>query len=457
MEIKNIVQQQKDFFNTNQTKEVSFRIEQLKKVEKVVRANEKILFEAIYSDFKKSEFDTYLSEFSLLYAELNYAIKKVRKWSKRKRVFTGLANFPAKSYMVPEPLGTTLVIGAWNYPIQLSLLPAITAIAAGNTVVLKPSELPSKTSEVLAKIINENFPANFFHVVEGGIPETTELLNCTFDKIFFTGSIPVGKIVYQAAAKNLIPVTLELGGKSPTFVFADCDIKMTAKRLVWAKYFNGGQTCVAPDYILVEKKIEQEFLEAVKAEIEKYYPNKKEVSENYVQIINDKNFERLATLLPNDDSLFLGGYTNKEERIISPTVIQNVSFDDEIMKDEIFGPIMPVISFTDIDNVIKKIKEGTKPLACYVYSKSKKNIDKILHEISFGGGAINDSMMHLTNHNLPFGGVGFSGIGSYHGKSGFDTFTHYKSILHKPFWFEAPIKYAPYSPSKIKILKKLFG
>ncbi len=457
MEIKNIVQQQKDFFNTNQTKEVSFRIEQLKKIKKVVRENEGLLYNAIYSDFKKSEFDTYLSEFSLFYDEINLAIKKVRKWSKRKKVDTGLANFPAKSYIVPEPLGTTLVIGAWNYPIQLSLLPAITAIAAGNTVVLKPSELPSKTSGVLAKIINENFPANFFHVVEGGIPETTELLNCTFDKIFFTGSIPVGKIVYQAAAKNLIPVTLELGGKSPTFVFADCDIKMTAKRLVWAKYFNGGQTCVAPDYILVEKKIEQEFLEAVKAEIDKNYPNKKEVSENYVQIINDKNFERLATLIPSDDSLFLGGYTNKEERIISPTVIQNVSFDDKIMKDEIFGPILPVISFTDIDAVIKKVKEGTKPLACYVYSKSSKNINKILHEISFGGGAVNDSMMHLSNHNLPFGGVGFSGIGSYHGKSGFDNFTHYKSILHKPFWMEAPIKYAPYSPLKLKILKKLFG
>lgn len=456
MEIATIVQRQKDFFNTNQTKDVSFRIEQLKKIKKVVRENEELLFDAIYSDFKKSKFDTYLSEFSLFYDEINLSIKKVRKWSKRKRVFTGLANFPAKSYIIPEPLGTTLVIGAWNYPIQLSLVPAITAIAAGNTVVLKPSELPSKTSKVLAKIINENFPVNFFHVVEGGIPETTQLLDCVFDKIFFTGSIPVGKIVYQAAAKNLTPVTLELGGKSPAFVFADCDIKITAKRLVWAKYFNAGQTCVAPDYVLVEKEIERSFLAALKSEIKKYYPNPTEVGENYVQIINDKNFDRLSGLITTDN-VYFGGYVNKEERIISPTILQNTHFEDKVMKDEIFGPILPVIPFTNVDKVIEKVKKGSKPLACYVYSKSRKNIDKILHKISFGGGAVNDSMMHLSNHNLPFGGVGFSGIGSYHGKSGFDAFTHYKSVLHKPFWLEAPIKYAPYSPLKLKIIKKLFG
>lgn len=456
MDIKKIVQQQNNFFNTNRTKDVTFRIEQLKKIKQLVQENEELFFKAIYTDFKKSKFDAYLSEFSLFYSEINLAIKKVKKWSKHRRVSTDLTNFPGKSYIVPEPLGTILVIGAWNYPIQLSLVPVTSAIAAGNNVILKPSELPSQTSKVLAKIINNHFPADFLHVIEGGINETTQLLECDFDKIFFTGSIPVGKIVYQAAAKKLIPVTLELGGKSPTFVFADCDIKTTAKRLVWAKYFNAGQTCVSPDYVLVEKSIETDFLAALKNEIEKYHPNETEISENYVQIINHKNFDRVANLIATD-KIYCGGYTNREERLIAPTVLHSIDFDDEVMKDEIFGPVLPVISFTNIDEAIKKVKQNSKPLACYVYSKNQENINKIINEVSFGGGAINDSMMHLSNHNLPFGGVGFSGIGNYHGKAGFNTFTHDKSILHKPFWGELPIKYTPYSSLKLKIIKKMLG
>ncbi len=454
--IENIVQQQKDFFNTNKTKDIAFRIEQLKKIKQLVQENEALFFDAIYSDFKKSQFDTYLSEFSLFYSEVNLAIKKLKQWSKHQRVSTGLANFPAKSYIVPEPLGTTLVIGAWNYPIQLALVPVISAIAAGNTVILKPSELSDKTSAILATLINKNFPENFLHVVEGGVTETTQLLACDFDKIFFTGSIAVGKIIYQAAAKQLTPVTLELGGKSPTFVFADCDIKMTAKRLVWAKYFNAGQTCVSPDYVLVEKSIETAFLEALKNEIKTSYPNQTEIADNYVQIINHNNFDRLANFIVAD-KIYYGGYTNRDERLISPTILHSINFDDEIMKDEIFGPVLPVISFTDVDEVIKQVKQGSKPLACYVYSKNKQNINKIIDEVSFGGGAINDSMMHLANHHLPFGGVGFSGIGNYHGKAGFDTFTHYKSLLHKPFWGELPIKYAPYSSLKFKVIKAILG
>ncbi len=455
LKIKDILTQQQNFFNSNKTKNINFRIEQLSKIKKALKENEGLLYKAIYEDFGKSEFETYVTELSLLYHEINSCIKNIRKWSKRKKVSTGIINFPAKSYIIPEPLGTTLVIGAWNYPYQLSLVPSITSLAAGNTVILKPSELPSKTSEVMAKIINDNFPSEYFCVVEGGIKETTELLEHRFDKIFFTGSIPVGKIIYQAAAKHLTPVTLELGGKSPTFVLADTDIKMTAKRIVWAKFLNAGQTCIAPDYVLVDKSIEERFLEALKNEIKEYHKNTENIEENYLRIINVNNFDRLNKLIDND-RLYFGGKTNRNERFISPTILQNISFEDEVMKDEIFGPILPVISFTKLDDAIKMVKERPKPLSCYIYSKNRKNIDKLLNEISFGGGAVNDSLMHLSNSNLPFGGVGLSGIGSYHGKAGFDTFSHFKSILDKPFWIEPNIKYAPYSTWKLKIIKWLF-
>jgi len=454
MKIQEIYTKQQDFFNSNATKDVSFRIEQLKKFKKVLKENEDLLYKAIYEDFGKSEFETYVSELSLIYSEINNFVKNIKKWSKRKKVSTGFANFPAKSYIIPEPLGTTLIIGAWNYPYQILLVPAISSLAAGNTVILKPSELSAKVSEIMAKIINDNFPSDYFCVVEGGAKETTELLEYRFDKIFFTGSIPIGKIIYKAAAKHLTPVTLELGGKSPTFVLADTNIKMTAKRIVWAKFLNAGQTCVAPDYVLVDKSIEEIFLKALKSEIEERHKNSEEIDENYLRIINMNNFDRLSKLIDRDKICF-GGNCDRTKRFISPTILQDISFEHEIMKDEIFGPILPVLSFTDLDEAIKMVKERAKPLACYIYSNNKRTIDKLLKEISFGGGAINDSLMHLSNSNLPFGGVGLSGIGSYHGKSGFDTFSHNKSILDKPFWFEANFKYAPYSNNKLKIIKWL--
>jgi len=450
----NILENQREFFNTNKSKEVNFRIQQLKKLKNILKDNEELLYKAIYNDFGKSEFETYISELALIYHEINNFIKKVNGWSKKKKVSTNLANFPAKSYIIPEPLGNTLIIGAWNYPYQLSLVPAISSLAAGNTVILKPSELPNETSKVMAKIINENFPSEYFHVVEGGVKETTQLLEFKFDKIFFTGSTNVGKIIYQAAAKNLTPVTLELGGKSPTFVFKDCDIKMTAKRIVWAKFLNAGQTCVAPDYVLVEKNIENQFLETIKKEIEKYHDSKFKNKDNYLKIINAQNFERLCKLI-DADKVYCGGQTNKENRSINPTVLYNISFEDEIMHDEIFGPILPVLTFSNLDEVIFKVKERSKPLSCYIYSKDQKKINKLLNEISFGGGAINDSLMQLSNSKLPFGGVGCSGIGNYHGEAGFRQFTHYKSILHKPFWFESNLKYPPYTKAKMKILKFL--
>ena len=454
MDIPKIVQQQKSFFNSNATKEVNLRIETLKKLKLILKENEDKLYTAIYTDFKKSQFETYLTELSLIYNEINDAISNLKKWSKQKRVSTNLANFPAKSYIIPEPLGTILVISAWNYPYQLSLIPAISAIAAGNTVVIKPSEIPNNTSKILAELINTNFDENHLTIIEGGVETTTELLQQKWDKIFFTGSTPVGKIVYKAAAENLTPVTLELGGKSPTFVLADCNIKITAKRIVWAKFLNAGQTCIAPDYLLVEKSIESELLEALKKEIEEFYPLSENINENYVQIVNDKNFDRLKQMIPTD-KIYYGGETNVKNRFIQPTLLHNINFEDSIMEDEIFGPILPIISFENLEDVITKIKEREKPLSLYVYSKNKIIIKKILNEISFGGGAINESLVHLSNPNLPFGGVGASGIGSYHSKAGFDTFTHYKSILHKSFLFEPSVKYLPFTKLKKKILKFL--
>lgn len=454
MKVSEIYKKQQECFNSNKTKDVDYRVEQLIKFKNLIKKNENLFFKAIYDDFSKVEFETYSTELSLLYHELNIFINNIKKWSKRKRVSSGLANFPASSYIIPEPLGNTLVIGAWNYPYQLSLVPAISSLAAGNTVILKPSEIPARTSEVMAKIINENFLPEYFYVVQGGVKETTELLEFRFDKIFFTGSIPVGRKIYQSASKHLTPVTLELGGKSPTFVLADTDIEMTAKRIVWAKFLNAGQTCVAPDYILVEESIELRLLDALKSELEKNHKeNEKGVGTNYVRIINENNFDRLHKLI-DTEKIYYGGNTNREQRFISPTILKNVSFSDEVMEDEIFGPILPILSFSDLNYAIKMVKERPKPLACYVYSKNRTNIDKILKEISFGGGAVNDCLMHLTNSRLPFGGVGHSGIGSYHGKFGFDTFTHYKSILDKPFWYEFN-KNPPYSKSKLNLIKFL--
>lgn len=450
--MKQFVQQQKAFFNTHATKNIDFRIKQLNTFEAVLKSNETLLNEAIYADFKKSEFDTYVSELALLYHDIKEAKRNIIKWSRKKRVSTNLLNFPASSYIIPEPLGVCLVIGAWNYPYQLSLAPVVPALAAGNTVILKPSELPSQTSEVMAKLINENFDSAVFKVIEGGVPETTELLKQDFDKIFFTGSTKVGKIVYKAAAETLTPVTLEMGGKSPAFITENCNVKMTAKRLVWAKFLNAGQTCIAPDYVMVHETVKETFLELVKAEIEKEHFQFD--NHNYVQIINDDNFDRLSNMI-DPNQIYYGGNTDKTERYIQPTILQNVSFSDVVMQEEIFGPILPVIGYSDIEEAISEVRKLPKPLSCYVFTKDKKVKQKILNEISFGGGAVNDAVMHISNPNLPFGGVGQSGIGNYHGKAGFDCFTHYKSILDKPTWLELPIKYYPHTQNKLKWIKRM--
>ncbi len=452
MDFQQIIKKQADFFNSNQTREIRFRIEQLRKLRTILKSHEAELYEAIYKDFRKSEFETYATELSLIYNEIDEAIRKLPKWSARKRVKTNLVNLPARSYIIPEPLGVCLVIGAWNYPYQLTFIPVVAAIAAGNTVVLKPSEISPETSLVIARIINENFQPEILVVVEGGIPETTTLLEQKFDKIFFTGSSRVGKIVYQAAAKNLTPVTLELSGKNPAIVSANCNIRKAAKRLVWSKFLNSGQTCIAPDYVLVEEVAKKELLSQIKIHIENADYSLE--NSNYIQIINEQNFNRLVELIDLQE-IYCGGETKAFDRYIAPTVLTNVGFEDPIMQDEIFGPLLPVISYTDLNEAIGLIKSRPKSLSCYVFTSDKQIRNKVLNEISFGGGAVNDAVMHISNGNLPFGGVGDSGIGSYHGKAGFAAFSHFKSILVKPFWGEPNLKYSPYSKLKLNWIKRL--
>jgi len=451
MEYAAIIKGQRDFFNANVTKDLHFRAEQLSKLKSLLQANEKRLFEAIYADFRKGEFETYATELGILYGDIGVALKKMRRWSRQKRVLTNLPNMPARSFIVPEPYGVCLIIGAWNYPYQLSFAPAIAALAAGNTVILKPSELSAHTSALMAELINNSFDPGVFRVIEGGVPETTALLKEKFDKIFFTGSVPVGNIVYQAAAKNLTPVTLELGGKSPAFVFADTNLDVTAKRLVWGKFLNAGQTCIAPDYVLVENKIKEKFLNAIKTQIDEFRYSFE--NNNHIQIINERNFDRLVNLIDHTKIIY-GGEHNRDERYISPTILNDLDFSHPVMDDEIFGPILPVIGFDDLEKVIAEVKNRPKPLACYVFTKSKQLRKKILYEISFGGGAINDTIMHISNPRLPFGGVGHSGTGSYHGEAGFRTFSHYKSVMYKPFRFEPNLKYPPYTEGKMKWLKR---
>lgn len=454
MKYTDILQAQTAFFNSNKTKDLSFRVAQLRALENLLRSNEKQLYEAIYADFKKSEFETYATELSMLYHDIDEACRKLRKWSRGRRVHTNLANQPGKSFIKAEPYGNCLVIGAWNYPYQLSLAPAIAAIAAGNTVILKPSELAAHSSAKMADLINQHFDPGFFHVVQGAVAETTALLEEKFDKIFFTGSVPVGRIVYQAAAKHLTPVTLELGGKSPAIVMADCNLKVTARRIVWGKFLNAGQTCVAPDYVLVDASIEQPLLLALKEQIKAFDYSLS--NGNYVQIINQRNFERLKALI-DPAKIYCGGQSNAAERTIEPCLLSGVHDDDPVMQDEIFGPLLPVIPFNTLDEAIAKVKSKPKPLACYVFSSKAKHIRMLMNRLSFGGGAVNDTIMHITNSRLPFGGVGNSGMGNYHGEAGFKAFSHYKSVLYKPYQMETRIKYPPYSSGKLKWIKRMMG
>ena len=452
MNFEQILADQRTFFNSLKTRPLQFRKRNLEKLREVIIKNENLLYEAIYKDFGKSKFDTFTTEISFVLKDIEYYLKNLNSLAKPKKVKTNLANQLGKSRIYTDPLGCTLVIGAWNYPYQLSLSPMVAALAAGNTCILKPSEVAENSMKAIAKIINENFPKEYLFVAEGGVEEITEILKLKFDKIFFTGSTKVGQIVYEAAAKNLTPVTLELGGKSPAIVTSSADFEVAAKRIVWGKFLNAGQTCVAPDYILVDEKVKDSFLDALKAQIQKF--NYQPGAEHYTQIINQRNFERLIQFI-DQEKIYLGGNYDLQKRYIEPTILHNVNWDDNVMQEEIFGPILPVLTFKNFNEALLKISEKEKPLAAYLFTKNPEEKEQFKSKISFGGGCINDVVMHLSNDHLPFGGVGNSGIGNYHGKFGFDTFSHQKSVLERVTWGEPDIKYPPYSEKKLNWIKKL--
>lgn len=452
MHFSDLLATQRQYFKAQHTKTLAARKTALQRFKQLLQENEAKIYAAVHADFQKSEHEAFLTEWAILIKDIDEALGALPKWMKAQRVRTNLVNLPGKSYMVPEPLGVCLVIGAWNYPIQLSFAPAIAALAAGNTVILKPSELAANSAQCMAELVEQYFDPQLFTVVLGGVAETTALLQERFDKIFFTGSPAVGRIVYQAAAKHLTPVTLELGGKSPAILTPSADLPTAIKRLVWAKFLNAGQTCIAPDYIFVHDSIYRECLVLLRQEIEK---NQYKVgNKNYVQIINERNLARLEQLLDKDKIAF-GGQIDREKRTISPTMLKDVSFDDAIMQEEIFGPILPLISYTQFDTVLGYIQDHEKPLSAYLFSNDKAEQAAWLGQLSFGGGCINDAIMHITNPNLPFGGVGQSGNGSYHGKAGFDTFSHRKSVFEKPRLFEVPLKYPPYTTTKMSWIKRL--
>ena len=452
MNFQDILTEQRELFNSQKTKSVNYRKIYLEKLKEVIIKNENLLYEAIDKDFGKSKFDTFTTEISFVLKDIDYYLNNLNSLSKPKSVRTNLANQLGSSKIYPEPLGCTLVIGAWNYPYQLSLSPVVAAIAAGNTCILKPSEVAENSMKAMAKIINENFPKEYLYVAEGGVEEITEILKLKFDKIFFTGSTKVGQIVYEAAAKHLTPVVLELGGKSPAIVTSSANFEVAAKRIVWGKFLNAGQTCVAPDYILVDEKVKDSFLDSLKSYIQKF--NYQSNSEQYTRIINEKNFDRLVNLI-DQEKVFFGGNSDSSKKFIEPTILQNVTWEDAVMKEEIFGPILPVLTFTNFNEALLKIAEHEKPLAAYLFTSDSEEKENFTSKISFGGGCINDVVMHLSNDYLPFGGVGNSGIGNYHGKFGFEAFSHQKAILDRATWGEPDLKYPPYTEKKLNWIKKL--
>ncbi|MDC0957856.1 aldehyde dehydrogenase [Flavobacteriaceae bacterium] len=454
MTIPNRLQQQRDFFKSQQTKNIPYRIKKLKELKALIISREKDIYDALYKDFNKSKFESFMSEYGLLVSELDLILKHLKAWSRPKRVKPSLLTFPARDYIYKEPYGSVLVIAPWNYPFLLSIAPMMMAVAAGNTVVLKPSELTHHTSTLVTEIIQTVFHEDHVVSIEGGVSVATELLEQRWDYIFFTGSVPVGKIVAKAAAKHLTPVTLELGGKSPCVVDSTIDLKLTAKRIVWGKLFNGGQTCISPDYIIVHESVKKELIDCLKSEIIRAYGEHPFQSVDYPKIIDKKNTERLVSMLA-DVKIVHGGDFNIENRYIAPTIIDNPSLDSKVMATEIFGPVLPVLSYSEAADIDVIISHYEKPLSLYVFSKNRHFIDTMLSTYSFGGGAINDPLIHFGNHRLPFGGVGASGIGAYHGKHGFDTFSHHKSVSKRGTWIDPPIRYAPYN-NKLSLLKRMF-
>ena len=444
--ISELVNKQRQFFQTRQTKNVEFRIEQLKKLEQAIEDNKDDIIKALKADLYKPGFESYFEIIGVL-NEIKYAIKNLKLWTKTQKITTPFHQFLSSANFSHEPLGVVLIIGPWNYPFNLIFTPLVGAIAAGNCAILKPSEIASHTSTVIADIIQKSFDPSFITVIQGGVETSKELLSESFDHIFFTGGTEIGKIVMSAAALHLTPVTLELGGKSPCIVDDSVHIEYTAKRIVWGKFSNAGQTCTAPDYLLVNQKIKKDLLNSIKEQIQKFYSDDPSTSDSYARIINQKHFYRLSELL-KDGKTLVGGEANLETLYIAPTVIDQVSWKDKIMQKEIFGPILPVIEYTELPEAIELVNKQPKPLALYFFSSNKKNQEWVLQSTVSGGVCINETVMHLTVPGLPFGGVGASGFGRYHGKASFDTFSYQRGVLNKSFLLDLKWRYPPYSQKK---------
>ena len=433
--------------------DIKYRKESLKKLLHVITKHEDAIIKALYDDFKKPAFEAVLTETNYVISDLKETIKNIDSWAKPKRVSASFLNFPSSDFIYSEPYGNVLILSPWNYPFQLAMCPLVAAVAAGNSVTLKPSELTPNTAAILSKIIRETFDIKHVVAITGDATIAQNLLSKRWDYIFFTGSVAVGKIVAKAAAENLTPVTLELGGKSPCIVDETANLELSARRIVWGKILNAGQTCVAPDYILVHNKIKDTLVKFLIQEIEKALGTNPEVSPDYARIINLKNWQRQLNLLENQKILF-GGQSNRDSLFLAPTLLDEPEMDSLVMQEEIFGPILPLISYQSKADVEKIILSFEKPLSLYLFSQNKSFIEEVLQKYSFGGGCINDTVIHLANNRLPFGGVGNSGMGAYHGKLSFDIFSHKKAIVKKGTWLDLPMRYAPYK-DKLKSIKKL--
>jgi aldehyde dehydrogenase (NAD+) len=452
-QIQALLSNQRAYFLKGNTRSVQGRCNQLEKLRLTIKKNERVIMDALKKDLNKSEFEAYATEIGILLEEISFSQKNLKKWAAPKKVKTAMTHIGTTGKIVPEPFGTALIIAPWNYPFQLALSPLIGAIAAGNTAVLKPSELAPNVSELLKDLVEETFPSELVAVIEGGIETNQVLFEKKFDVIFFTGSVQVGKIVMEAASKHLTPVILELGGKSPCIVHKDADLKLSAKRIAFGKFTNAGQTCIAPDYLLVHSEIKKEFISLLQAEVTEMFSEDPLLNENYSRMISEKHFDRLMGFFSDGKAIF-GGKADRDSLKIAPTIIDEVNADAAVMQEEIFGPIFPVMEYTDLDQAITFIQDRPKPLALYLFTSSKQTEKQIIGQVSFGGGCINDTLMHIATPHLPFGGVGESGMGNYHGKYSFEAFSHYKSVLHQTTKFDFSFRY-PHAKNGLKLIRKL--